>query len=382
MIGPLAIDTYLPSFLAIGENFGVSQILVQQTLSIYLFAFAFLMLFYGTLSDSFGRRPIILWSLAVYVFASFGAAMVTSFDGLLVCRALQGLAAGGGAVVSRAIVRDRASVVDAQRVLAYMMMVFSVAPAVAPVLGGWLHVAFGWRSIFVFLGLFGVLMWGTTLMALPESLPTAARQRFHLSSIAKSYWKVLKHPRFLLLSFSMGVASIGFSLYIGSAAQFVMNILHLPETAFGWMFIPLVGGTMLGSVVAARLSARFPAHRMIHYGYGIMAVAVAWNVLYNTLFAAAIPWAVMPLALYSFGLSIVMPALTVMVLEIFPENRGLAASMQSFIQMLVFAAISGLIAPMVFQSAFGLSCAVAVGFVLSFILLKTGGLTTVRVRAG
>lgn len=131
MVGPLAIDTYLPSFLAIGQSFSVSQVLVQQTLSVYLFAFSFLMLFYGTLSDSFGRRPVILWSLVAYIVASFGAAVAPSFGWLLVCRAVQGLAAGGGAVVSRAIVRDRTSAADSQKVLAYMMMVFSVAPAVA-----------------------------------------------------------------------------------------------------------------------------------------------------------------------------------------------------------------------------------------------------------
>ncbi len=375
MFGALGIDTYLPSFLAIGEDFNVSQVLVQQTLSLYLFAFSFLMLFYGTLSDSFGRRPVILWSLAIFILASFGAALVTSFSGLLVCRVLQGLAAGGGAVVSRAIVRDRVSVVDAQKMLAYMMMVFSVAPAVAPILGGWLHVAFGWRSIFVFLGVFGSIVWLATVLALPESLPPEARHRFHLATIAQNYWKVLKHPKFLLLSLAIGIASIGFSLYIGSAAQFIMNILHLPETAFGWMFIPLVGGTMAGSVLAARFASRFPARRVIYYGYAIMAVGVVWNVAYNAFFTASVPWAVLPLAMYSFGLSIASPALTVMVLEIFPKNRGLAASLQSFVQMMIFALISGFVAPLIFQSAFRLACGVAVGFVLSFLVMKIGGLT-------
>ena len=113
--------------------------------------------------------------------------------------------------------------------------------------------------------------------------------------------------------------------------------------------------------LAARFASRFPARRVIYYGYAIMAVGVVWNVAYNAFFTASVPWAVLPLAMYSFGLSIASPALTVMVLEIFPKNRGLAASLQSFVQMMIFALISGFIAPLIFQSAFGLHEAAAGG---------------------
>jgi DHA1 family bicyclomycin/chloramphenicol resistance-like MFS transporter len=373
MVGPLAIDTYLPSFLAIGKSFDVDQLLVQQTLSVFLFAFAFMMLFYGTLSDSFGRRPVILITLAIYAAASFGAAFAPSFGWLLVFRGLQGLAAGGGTVVSRAIVRDRASGAEAQSVLAYMMMVFGLAPAIAPVLGGWLHVTFGWRSIFLFLGSFGVLMFVICYRALPESLPRDKRHPFHPITIAANYWKVLRHPRFLLLASAMGVVFSGFALYIGSAANFVMNILHLPETAFAWMFIPLISGMMIGSALAARIAPYVAATRLIACGYLIMAVAAVLNVSYNFVFAAAVPWAVLPLMLYAFGLALATPAVTLMLLDLFPENRGLAASLQSFIQMLMFALVSGLVAPLLFDSAFKLACGMLTGLVLSFALWRFSG---------
>ena len=167
MVGALAIDTYLPSMPAIGREFNVGAVAVQQTLSIFLFAFAFMMLFYGTLSDSLGRRPVIMVALVVYTLASIGAALAPSFGWLLVCRALQGLSAGSGSVIGAAIVQDRFSGPQAQKMMSHIMMVFGLAPAIAPVLGGWLHVHFGWRSTFWFLAGFGALMVLLAWRALP-----------------------------------------------------------------------------------------------------------------------------------------------------------------------------------------------------------------------
>jgi DHA1 family bicyclomycin/chloramphenicol resistance-like MFS transporter len=221
------------------------------------------------------------------------------------------------------------------------MMVFGLAPAIAPVLGGWLHVTFGWRSVFLFLGAFGLLMLATCYRALPESLPPQSRHPFHPGAIAANYWKVLRHRRFLLLVFAVGVAFGGFGLYIGSAASFVMTILRLPETAFAWLFIPIISGMMTGSALAARFAARIKPKTLIRSGYTIMAVAAVMNVSYNALFEAAVPWAVLPLMIYAFGMALTTPAITVIALDLFPENRGLASSLQSFVQMLVFAVVSG-----------------------------------------
>jgi DHA1 family bicyclomycin/chloramphenicol resistance-like MFS transporter len=373
MVGPLAIDTYLPAFHAIGNDFGVSQILVQQTLSVFLFTFAFLMLFYGTLSDSFGRRPVILWSLAIYTVASFGAALAPSLGWLLVGRICQGIGSGAGMVVGRAIVRDKVSGAAAQKMMSQIMMFFGLAPAIAPVLGGWLHVAFGWRSIFVFLGLFGLVMFVVCYRMLPESLPAQARQPLHLGVIAGNYLKVMRHPRFLLLALAVAFAFGGFSLYIGSAANFVMEILKLPETAFGWMFIPMITGMVSGSAISARYAARIPTRTLVKIGYAIAAVAALSNVAYNAFFPAAVPWAVMPLFLYAFGLAILTPAVTLAALDIFPDNKGLVSSLQSFLQMMVFALVSGLVAPLLFESAFKLACGVAVGLCLSMLFCLLGG---------
>ncbi|MGI4848683.1 MAG: multidrug effflux MFS transporter [Janthinobacterium lividum] len=369
MVGPLAIDTYLPSFPAIGAHFAVSPLLMQQTLSMFLFTFAFMMLFYGTLSDSFGRRPIILISLVIYTLASAGAAMAPSFGWLLVCRALQGLAAGAGTVVGRAIVQDRFTGHEAQQIVSQMMMIFGLAPAIAPILGGWLHVTFGWRATFVFLALFGLMMLVVSYRSLPESLPKHARDPFRFGAIVRNYWKVLKHAQFVLLALSLGIAFSGFGLYIGSAAYFVMNILHLPETAFGWMFIPLVTGLVGGSIITGKFAATVKPMKMVVAGYLVMFASAIGSMVYNHLFAAAVPWAVIPLFVYSFGLALVLAPISVIGLALFPDNRGLAASLQAFIQTLCFAVVSGVVAPLVFESAFRLACGVFGALIISLVCL-------------
>jgi MFS transporter, DHA1 family, multidrug resistance protein len=369
MVGALAIDTYLPSIPAIGREFEVGPVAVQQTLSLFLFTFASMMLFYGTLSDSFGRRPVLLASLAVYTLASIGAVFAPSLGALLVCRALQGLAAGGGTVIGQAIVQDRFAHDQplAQKIMSHIMMVFGLAPAIAPVLGGWLHLTFGWRSTFVFLAGFGALMMVLVWRLLPESLPREQRHAFHGLAIAKNYLMVLRRPKFLLLALAVGLAFGGLSLYIGSAANFVMEILHLPETAFAWMFIPMIGGFTIGSAWGGKQAGKMAPARMIWLGFAIMIVASLAGVAYNLLFVAAVPWAVLPLAFYTFGLAVAMPALQLGAFGLFPDNRGLASSMVSFIQMMVFALVSGLVAPLLFGSALKLAIGVTVGLVLSFI---------------
>ncbi|AVR97406.1 multidrug effflux MFS transporter [Pseudoduganella armeniaca] len=375
MVGPLAIDTYLPSFPAIGGEFGATPLAVQQTLSLFLFCFAFMMLFYGTLSDTFGRRPIILVSLVLYIAASVGGAVAGSLGFLLACRVLQGLASGAGSVVGRAIVQDRFAGAEAQKILGHIMMVFGLAPALAPILGGWLQVSYGWRSIFWFLALFGAVMMFAVWRWLPESLAPRDRHPLHFGTIAGNYLKVLRHRQFLLLAVALGLAFGGFALYIGSAAYFVMHILHLPETAFAWLFIPLVAGMVVGSAISGKVAHRCSQQALIRIAYVGMAVAALVNVGYTYLFAATVPWAVLPLFFYSLALAVAMPPLSLIALNYFPQHSGLAASMQSFIQMTLFALVSGLVAPLLFDSAFKLACGVLgclVASLLAWLLAQAG----------
>ncbi|MGK5077075.1 multidrug effflux MFS transporter [Janthinobacterium sp. HLX7-2] len=365
MLGPFATDTFLPSFPAISTHFDVSSVLVQQTLSVYLAAYAFMTLFYGTLSDSFGRRPVILASLVIFAVGSIGAVFAPSFGWLLFFRGMQGASAGAGRVIGQAIVRDSLQGAAAQKMLANIMMLFGIAPAIAPIIGGWLHVAYGWQSTFVFTFAITVLLLLACLKGLPETLPAAQRQPFHPGTIAVNYWQALRHRTFLLLSLAVAFAFGGFALYIASAANFILELLRLPETAFGWLFIPQVAGIVAGSALNSRLAHTVPSTTMVRWGMLAMATTSALNIAYNHWFSASIPWAIVPVMLYTFGMSLALPGMTMATLDIFPQMRGLAASLQNFVQMLLFALVSGFIAPLLFDSAFKLALGQASAVVLA-----------------
>lgn len=355
MLGPFATDAYLPSFYAIGSEFDVAQPLVQQTLSAYLLAFACMSLFWGTLSDSFGRRPVIIASLVMFTVGSVGVALAPSFGWLLFFRIIQGCSAGAGRVVGQALVRDKFHGADAQRLFANITMVFSLAPAIAPIIGGYLSEQIGWRSVFWSLTAIALLLSTFCWRSLPETLPEKNRHPFRLGSILNNYFTAIRNPYFLLAVVGVGFAFAGFALYISSAANFIMEILKLPQTAFGWLFIPFIGGMFCGSMINSRFAGRFRLEIMTTVGLGVLYTGSLINVAYNLFFVPVIPWAVLPIFVYAFGMSLALPGMTIMTLNYFPRMRGTASSLQSSVQMLIFAIISGLVAPLLFQSALRLS---------------------------
>ena len=367
MVGPFATDTYLPSFPGLATHFGVSAAMVQQTLSVYLFAYALMTLFYGTLSDSFGRRPVILFSLLLFGAASVGAALAQTFGQLLLARGVQGLSAGAGMVVGQALVRDRLDGAAAQRMIAHVMMVFGVAPALAPVIGGWLQVLYGWRASFILMAAIGLLLLVACARLLPETLAPAARHPFHAGAMIRSFGRVLGDRCFLLRSLAIGALFGSFALYVASAASFIMHVLHLPATAFGWLFVPMIGGFVAGSALSARLAHSHTNVAMIRAGFGVMLAAALANLAYTWEFAATVPWAVLPIFAYTFGLALVLPPMTIMTLDLYPQMRGVAASLQNFVQMLIFALVAAFVAPMLFESAFLLASGMAGGMAISWV---------------
>ena len=176
MLGPFSIDTYIPAFSAIAQSLNATPVQMQQTLSAYLFGFAFMNLFHGALSDSFGRRPVILSGLAMFTVASLGCALAQNVGQLIFFRALQGLSTGAGIVVSRAVIRDMFPPSEAQRVMSQVTIYFGVAPAVAPIIGGVIAEYLDWHSIFWFLVGVGVFLFVANWRLLPETLHVSQRQ--------------------------------------------------------------------------------------------------------------------------------------------------------------------------------------------------------------
>lgn len=371
-LGPFSVDIYFPSFPAIAEHFRVGPMAMQSTLTVYLVALAVMNLFHGALSDSFGRRRVILTAMALYAGSGLACVAAPNFNWLLAFRTIQGLSAGAGMVVSRAIIRDRFHGHEAQRYMAQVTMVSGIAPAVAPILGGWLHVWFGWRGAFGFMGLLGLVLVCGCFLWLTETLPPDHRQYFHPGSLARSYWSALRHPAFVALCLSMALGGGGFLLYVATAPDVVLNILKLSETQFGWMFVPIVTGMILGAALSARLAGRASFAQTVRLGFGVMLAGAGLNLAVGSLMAPRIPWAVLPLAVYTFGFSLFVPVVTIESLDLFPHRKGLASSLQGFAHVLVFAFVSGLGARLVYNS--GLRHAMGMGglTVLSWLLYRFG----------
>ena len=351
MMGALSIDAYLPALPTIAREFHCTLAAVQQTLTIYLVAYAGATLFQGTLSDSFGRRPVVLSSLLLYCVGTVGAGLAPDLGWLLFFRFSQGLSAGAGGVVGRAMVGDLFSGAEAQRAIAYISTIFGLAPAIAPILGGWLLAEWGWRAIFFAIALVTLTLWGMCLRWLPESLPRAERHPFHFQVIVRHYWEVGCHVRFLLRCFAVVLCFSGVLVYVASAPAYVLNILHLTVKDFGWLFLPMIGGMMTGSLLCSRLSHRVAPESTIRIGFAIMAVAALVDLVVAIYFVPRVPWAVMPKFFYGLGVSLATPAMVVRLLDTFPKVRGLSSALQTAAFMLVFSVGSGVICPLLFGSA-------------------------------
>ena len=380
-LGPFSIDAYLPAFVGIQASLGATPLEIQQTLSAYLFAFGVMFLFHGALSDSFGRRPVILVALVVYTLASVWSAVAGSVQGLIVGRVFQGLSVGAGMVVGRAMIRDLFGTEDAQRLMSMVTLFFGLAPAIAPVIGGWLFIGLGWRSIFWFLAGVGLLLVAVSWRFLPETLREEERQSFHPVALIRGYREVGIHLRFLLLSFAVGFNFNAFFLYIVSAPVFLGRHLGLGPAEYAWLFVPCILGIMIGSQLSGRAAGRLAATETVRRAYLFMATAAAINLLYSMAATPAVPWAVLPLALFGVGFAMAMPSITLITLDLFPTRRGMAASLQGFISGMVNVLTAGVISPLLWDHprwlALGMGAMMLVGFSCWRLYLRSA-----RHRAG
>lgn len=357
MLGPFSIDTYIPGFAGIAQSLGASPVEMQQTLSAYLFGFAFMNLFHGALADSFGRRPVVLWGIAMFTIASAGCAMSQSIEQLVFFRALQGLSTGAGMVVSRAVIRDIFPPAQAQQVMSQVTIYFGVAPAVAPIVGGWLFVALGWHSIFWFLTAVGAVLWGTNYRFLPETLPHQDRQPFEVRHLLRGYWQLGSSPRFLLLALASGLPFNGMFLYVLSAPAFLGNHLSLQPTDFFWFFLLNISCIMAGAWLSGRLAGKIAPKQQIRHGFVIMLTVSVINLVANLLFTAHASWALFPIAIFSFGWALMVPVVTLLALDLYPERRGMASSLQAFIGSTANGVVAGVLAPLVMHSTAALAAA-------------------------
>jgi DHA1 family bicyclomycin/chloramphenicol resistance-like MFS transporter len=371
MFGPFSIDTIFPAFGHIGAELGADKVAMQQTISVYLIAYALMSVVHGPLSDAIGRRKVIIGGLAVFALASVGCALSRDLPTLLAFRALQGLSAGVGLIVGRALIRDVLHGDDAQRLMSQVSMIFGVAPAIAPIIGGWILGWGHWSAIFWFLVGFSLLLLLAVSAALPETHPVEMRLSLAPRRLLRDYGAIFVNPRFQRLAASGTFNFSALFLYIASAPAFVMDLMGLNERQFGWFFIPMIGGMMLGAFTSGRMAGKISGARLANIGFICCGVGAVVNVAYNLFVPVpSIPWGVLPMAIGSFGIALVFPILTLAVLDMYPRQRGSASSLQAFTSLVMNAIVAGVLSPLLSHKGIHLALGSAVFALLGWVFWR------------
>ncbi|MCC7461089.1 MAG: multidrug effflux MFS transporter [Gammaproteobacteria bacterium] len=350
-VGAFSIDTFFPSLRAIAAEFGLTQLQAQQTITAYLVPYAVMSLVHGSLSDALGRRRVILWGLGLYVLASLACALAGHFAALLAGRALQGVVAGTGHIVGRAIIRDRFAGAQAQRLMSAMTVIFGLGPALAPVIGGWLHVAFGWRSVFGAMASYGAVLGVYAWRCLPETHAAAQRAPLHVGTLARQLWGIAVHAQFLRLAYASSLCFVAMQMYMGAAPAIILDHWQLGETQFAALTLPIIGGYVIAGYASGRMAGRVAPERQVRLGYGVLLLLELAMFLLQALVAdPPVYLQQLLLAGSSAGIQLVFPIITLTIFELFPHARGATSSLQSFTSLLLGTLVMGVAAPLLATS--------------------------------
>ena len=348
MVSPFSIDTFFPAFHAMEKALQVDAWKLQQVITAYMVPFAFASLVHGPLSDAIGRRPVMIWGMVLYTVGSIACTFAATYEQLIASRMLQGATAGVGVVIGRAIVRDLYSGASAQRLMNLTTMIFSLAPAIAPIIGGWAHVAFGWRAVFAVMVVCGVIFASASWWKLPETHPVSARIPFNARNLVATSWTVLTHREFLLLALVAAINFCSLACFIGSAPAIIEHHWGMSETSYAALFLPVISGILCGAVLSRRIAGHMDLARQVHLGLAITFISSLTRVvLHLGVDDLPIPLQQALLFFGAIGAQFAFPVLTLRMLDLFPAARGTAASAQSFVALLVTAFTLGIIAPKV-----------------------------------
>ena len=361
MLGPFTVDTIFPGFPSVQHDFAVDAVATQQIVSVYLLTFAVMGLVHGPLSDALGRRPVVIGSLVLFAVTSAVCALAPTMTWLLVGRALQGVVAGGGMIVARTVVRDVFSGDAAQRAMSQMSMIFGVAPAIAPIVGGWLLGWSSWRSIFWFLAGFAVMLLLAVLLVLPETHPAQRRTPLLPAALAGALADAAKDAAVRRL---LAVSSFNFAAlftYISAAPAIIVEHLHLGPGDFGWLFVPVVTMMITGSWLTGVLAGRISGPRFLTLGFGVAVLGGVVQVGLDAAGLRTLPWVLVGPVTTGLGIALVFPIVTLVLLDQRPRVRGTLSSMQSFSNTMLNSVVAGALVPLVSGTLAGLTAA-AVSF--------------------
>lgn len=358
--GPLSTDFYLPSMPEIAAQLHASPSEVQFTISLFLFGFAAGQIVYGPFSDRHGRKPVLLMSMGIFLAATVLCVLSTSIEMLIGARLLQAFGGAGGVVLSRAVVRDLYSGRQAARQMSIISSVMALAPVLAPMFGGMVQAASGWRGVFMVLGLMGAAVALATYLWLPETLKARASERVSVASIWQSYRVILRNRAYRAYLGMCTATYSGLLAWLAGSAFLLQNVYRLSAFEFGFVFAIGSAGYLIGSNIGARIVVRLGIDTVL--GIGALLATIGGGAFFVSLyigFASSLA-VVLPMTVYLAGLGMVLPQSVAGAMTPFPDRAGAASSLFGFIQQTVAALCGSLVGLMLDRGAMPLASAVAI----------------------
>lgn len=366
-IQPLSTDMYLPSLLSIGDYFNTDMGRVQFTLTAFMIGFAVGQIFYGPFSDKYGRKPVLLISLVIYIVGTLICLLAANIETLILGRFMQALGGCGPVVLGRAIVRDMLKGAKAGKMLASMGFIMGFVPLIAPIIGGFLETYFGWRSHFYVFFAAGLFLLCLVLLLLPETLKQKATHKLSPVTFIKIYDGLLSSQVFRFFALRISFAYGGLFAFIIGSSYYIQSRFELTPKYFGIAFACVVLGYLTGTLLSARYAARLGIYKIIYIGACFQVVGGIGMILLHVIGSYHVVQIVIPMYLYLLGNGIIMPQAQAGSMYDFPHKAGAASSLAGVMQVSAGAIVGTLVGSLIESFSIILPLMVLLVALLNFV---------------